>query len=99
VPQTANNDWGTYKVVESALSKELAVGKQIIRIKITGANCNIDKMEFICTENTGISQQPIVNSLQPTQLYNLSGQKVNDGYKGIIIRNGRKILNDKQTNH
>jgi GH35 family endo-1,4-beta-xylanase len=92
VPQTANNDWGTYKVVESALSKELAVGKQIIRIKITGANCNIDKMEFICTENTGISQQPIVNSLQPTQLYNLSGQKVNDGYKGIIIRNGRKIF-------
>jgi hypothetical protein len=91
VPQTANNDWGTYKVVKGELSKNLTEGQQIIRFTITGANCNIDKVKFICTENTGIES---VIMAEPTKevIYNLKGQKVDANYKGLIIKNGRKIL-------
>jgi hypothetical protein len=27
-----------------------------------------------------------------TPAYNINGQKVSDGYKGLIIRNGRKVI-------
>ena len=28
----------------------------------------------------------------PSTLYNLSGQRVDDNYKGIVIRNGKKFV-------
>jgi len=91
VPQTANNDWSKYTVVEGELTRELAEGEQIIRITINGANCNIDKIELKCTD-TGIhdmSNDIIVNQ----DAYDLLGRKVNGNYKGIIIRNGKKYIN------
>ena len=55
VPQTASNSWDTYKVVKSAtFSKELTEGQHIIRITINGANCNIDKLNFICSQPSGV---------------------------------------------
>lgn len=91
VPQTASNDWGTYKTVTAKLSKQLAVGEQILRITITGANCNIDKINLTCTKSTGIE---MVNGddQKAGNTYNLSGQKVGTGYRGIVIKNGRKII-------
>lgn len=91
VPQTGNSDWGTYKTQTVKLSKQLAVGEQILRITINSDNCNIDKLELKCTLNTGI-EDITTNSDSSTEDYNLSGQKVNAGYRGIIIRNGRKML-------
>jgi len=91
VPQTANNDWSKYTVVEGELTRELAEGEQIIRITINGSNCNIDKIELKCTD-TGIhdmSNDIIVNQ----DAYDLLGRKVNGNYKGIIIRNGKKYIN------
>ena len=78
--------------MKGKLTKNLAEGEQILRFTISSsANCNIDKVNFICTLNTGIQQ---VETLQPqrTVIYNLKGQKVDANYKGIIIKNGRKIL-------
>ena len=46
VPQTANNDWGTYMAVEDNTQVELKAGQQILRLTITGAYCNIDKFEL-----------------------------------------------------
>ena len=46
VPQTASNNWNTYKVVHGRLQTKLEKGKNIIMIKITGSNCNIDKIDF-----------------------------------------------------
>jgi hypothetical protein len=48
-------------------------------------------VKFICTENTGIES---VIMAEPTKdvIYNLKGQKVDANYKGLIIKNGRKIL-------
>ena len=74
------------------LTQNLAAGQQILRFTISSAaNCNIDKVKFICTLNTGIKT---IETLQPQRVetYNLKGQKVDANYKGIIVRNGRKVL-------
>ena len=94
VTVTPTGGWGTYKVMTGKLLKNLAEGEQILRFTITDANCNIDKVELICTLNTGIDEMPVektyVNRRQV--VYNLSGQQVDDNYKGIVIKNGKKIL-------
>ena len=93
VPQTADNDWGTYKIVKGDLSQDLAAGQQIIRFTITGANCNIDKVKFICTLDTGIEEtivEPVRRSNRP--VYNLWGIPVGEDYKGVVIINGKKVL-------
>ena len=91
VPQTGNNDWGTYKVVEGTLSQDLEAGEQILRLAITGSNCNIDKIQFICTA-AGISEVVADSESTDGTTYNLSGQKVNANYRGIIIQNGKKRI-------
>ena len=90
VPQTGDNDWGTYKVVEGELNQELAAGKQILRITIGGAYCNIDKIELICT-SSGINDITNANK-QPKQMYNIAGQRLNGMQRGINIVDGKKIL-------
>ena len=90
VPQTANNDWGTYKTVTGDFTQELAEGNQILRITITGANCNIDKVRLICTLNTGVEEVKTIDLGKPI-IYNLQGMKVDDTYKGIVIINGKKV--------
>ena len=91
VPQTGSNNWDTYRVVEGTLSQPLEAGEQILRITITSSNCNIDKIQFTNTA-TGIID---INNDAASQKgsYDLFGRKVNDSYKGIIIQNGKKIIN------
>ena len=91
VPQTGNNDWGTYKTVTKDIATPLSVGEQIIRINITGANCNIDKLVFRLTQDTGINDIDSDNEQTGTG-FSLSGQKVGDGYRGIVVSKGRKVL-------
>lgn len=91
VPQTGNNNWDTYRVVEGTLSEPLEVGEQILRIAITGSNCNIDKIQF---SNTATGIIDINNDAASQQgSYDLFGRKVNGSYKGIMIQNGKKIIN------
>ena len=92
VPQTANNSWDTYKTVTGNLSQELLEGQQILRITITGPYCNIDKVELKNT--SGIDDAVISDESQSASnaIYNLMGIRVDNSYKGIIIKNGKKIL-------
>lgn len=46
VPQTGNNDWGTYRTLSGKTLIELEEGRHIIRLTITGSNCNVDKISF-----------------------------------------------------
>ena len=46
VPQTANNDWGTYRTLTGKTLIPLEQGRHIIRLTITGNSCNIDKVSF-----------------------------------------------------
>ena len=91
VPQTGNNDWGTYKDVEGTLNQPLEAGEQILRITITGSNCNIDKIKF-SINTAGINGVTFDEPSSDDALYNLSGQKVNANYKGIVIQRGSKRL-------
>lgn len=88
VPQTGKN---TYQVKSGKIRNALKAGKQKLRVNITGAGCNIDKINFVCTEPTGIND--VMNDDQVSgATYNLSGQKVSEGYKGILIINGKKVV-------
>ena len=91
VPQTANNSWDTYKTVTGTLSQELQEGQQVLRITITGPYCNIDKIEFI---NTTDIENTIVNEDDNrfSNIYNLWGVRVDNNYKGIVIKNGKKVI-------
>jgi len=97
VPQTASNNWNTYKKIAVPTSTtnpapkaiQLPKGEYVLRITIKGKQCNIDKLIFKSV-STGIDD---VKSDELTGAsYNLSGQKVDNGYRGIVIRNGKKIL-------
>ena len=91
VPKTGNSDWNNYKVVKGKLSKPLEAGEQILRLTIDSPYANIDKIELKLVSETGINGVKAVDDSQET-LYNLAGQKVTTGYKGIVIRNSRKVV-------
>jgi len=46
VPQTASNDWSVYKTLTGRTLIPLKEGDQVIRLTITGSNCNVDKITF-----------------------------------------------------
>jgi len=84
---------GTYKTVTGNLSQELQEGRQILRITITGANCNLDKLKLICTLNTDVEDTLAEEPRKKSRTaYNLNGVRVGDGYKGIVVIDGRKVL-------
>ena len=92
VPQTGDNSWDNYKTISNTTQKELAAGKTIIRISIVGANCDIDKIELKSVEPTAINEINADETNGNGAIYNISGQRVDDSYKGIVIINGKKIL-------
>ena len=74
------------------LSKRLKAGPQILRLTIDGPYCNIDKIVFTCTSPDGV-ETIVANPLPSSNvLYNLSGQRVDENYKGLVIKNGRKMI-------
>jgi hypothetical protein len=90
VPNTGSMDTYTVKTAKIRNSFQKA-GEHTLRINITGAGCNIDKIKFICTEPTGIDEVETDDAVDaPT--YNLMGVPVNAGYRGIVIKNGKKIV-------
>jgi hypothetical protein len=76
--------------VKGNLSRSLAEGEQILRFTINPGNCNIDKVELKPKVDTGI--ETLAAEDRQTDSYSLSGQKVGANYRGIVIKNGRKIL-------
>ena len=81
----------TYQVKTGNIRNAIKEGEQKLRITVTGAGCNIDNIKFTCTTPSGITE--LTNDDTDSGVsYNLSGQKVGTGYKGIVIRNGRKVF-------
>ncbi len=92
VPQTANNNWDVYQTLDGSAMAELQAGKQILRLTIRNPYCNIDQLKVILMEDLGIETAANENLDDSGPVYNLYGVKVNDSYKGIVIKNGKKIL-------
>ena len=83
--------WDTYTTKTGTISTQLEEGKQVFRITITGAYCNIDKIEFKCTVDVNYITADDIDAAGTR--YNLGGAIVGDGYNGITIKNGKKYLN------
>ena len=90
VPNTG--DKNTYQVKTGNITSAIKEGLHTLRINVTGGSCNIDKINFICTEPVSGIDDVVIDNNNTGDSYNLSGQKVGTGYKGIVIRNGKKIV-------
>ena len=85
-----NNGKDTYAVKSAAIKEALKEGMYTLRINVTGGNCFIDKIHFTCTE-TGIDEVAADDAVN-APAYNLMGVPVNNGYRGIVIKNGKKVV-------
>ena len=56
-----------------------------------GTNAKIH-VAVMAASTTGISNISAAEASKPAEVYNLSGQRVDASYKGIVVRNGRKYL-------
>ncbi len=89
VPNTGNKD--VYQVRKGNISASFSEGLYTLRLVGTGGTCNIDNIKFICTEPTGINEV-MDTATSEAPAYNLMGVPVNAGYRGIVIKNGKKIF-------
>ena len=88
MPNTGS--WDTYAVRNGRINYSLPQGEQIIRLVITGDNCNIDRIEFTSTNDVKYITQDDFDA-NGTR-YNLGGTRVNEYRNGINIMNGKKVL-------
>ena len=89
LPKTGSLD--SYQMKTGKIRNAIKAGKQTLRITVTGGNFNFDKVEFTCIEPSGITELTD-DDTATGNTYNISGQKVNDNYRGIIIRNGKIVI-------
>ncbi|MCD8282508.1 MAG: carbohydrate binding domain-containing protein [Prevotella sp.] len=84
------DEW-TYIEWEFTLEEDTQVNLVIMCNKSGGGDVLIDDYN-IGDDPTGITSVKTGAELGGGAMYNLSGQKVTDSYKGIVIVNGRKVL-------
>ena len=89
VPKTGS-DWSIYQEVSGTLAKKLDAGQNIIRITLTGSNCNIDKIDF--TLKSEVEYITDDDQYSNGNYYNLAGQRVNGYKRGITIKDGKKVF-------
>jgi len=87
-----NNGKDTYAVKTGNIKDVLNEGLYTLRINVTGGNCYIDKVNFICTEPVSGINEIMSDDAVNGPAYNLMGVPVNAGYRGIVIKNGKKIF-------
>ena len=90
--KVSNKGKDVYEVKTGNVKEAFKEGLHTLRINVTGGNCNIDKIKFTCTEPVSGIEDVVVDNDNTGDSYNLSGQKVGTGYRGIVIRNGRKVF-------
>lgn len=87
-----NNGKDTYEVKTGNVKEALKEGLFTLRIDVTGGKCFVDKIKFNCTEPaSGIDEVEAVDEVNGPA-YNLMGVPVNNGYRGIVIKNGKKVV-------
>ena len=91
--RSGTGSWSTYKTSKSATKKLFEAGKHIIRVTFTNGNINLDSFTLTCVEDmTPVEDVIVKDNAKPDVFYNLRGQKVDEHYRGIVIKNGRKML-------
>ena len=77
---------GTVKYTGSATTILVYSGKSGI---------NLYDIKVTPSTSTGITSIEASASAKSNAIYNLAGQQVSSSYKGIVIKNGKKVLNNK----
>lgn len=90
IPNTGSLN--TYEVKTGKIRNKLDEGKQTLRVTLKSGSCNIASLNITNSEATGIDELSDDDTVATGETYNLSGQKVGAGYKGIVIRNGKKYV-------
>lgn len=87
-----NGDWIDYNYGKNNKPAEGTVRKSTITFK--GKSETITFNLTIDTDTSAAVETVVVNHENGGQTYNLAGQKVNANTKGLVIKNGKKIIND-----
>lgn len=90
VPNTGSKD--VYQTKAASIRESFNEGLHTLRIVATGGNCNIDNIKFICTEPASGINEVMSDDATDTPAYNLMGVPVNAAYRGIVIKNGKKVM-------
>ena len=92
LPAGAWKDLGTYDDIVFAFDedKSLEDNKTAIDAIVTKLAADLENHR----KAVGISEISVVETARGNA-YNLSGQRVNNGYKGITIVNGKKVVSKK----
>ncbi len=87
---TVSADEWTYIEWEFTLEEDTQVNLVIMCSKNGGGDVLID--DYNIGDPTGITSVNAATATENGAIYNLSGQKVTDSYRGIVIVNGKKYL-------
>jgi GH35 family endo-1,4-beta-xylanase len=87
-----NKGKDTYEVKTGNVKTAFKEGLHTLRIIVTGGTCNIDKIKFTCTEPASGIDEIMSDDASNAPAYNLMGVPVNAGYRGIVIKNGKKMF-------
>ncbi len=83
VPQTGDNDWSIFEEIELG-EFNLTEGEHILRLTITNAYCNIDKLVFTSTttsEETGVKEVDTISNFSGIcKVYSLQGSLITSAY-------------------
>lgn len=92
------NEWGCATVNKGSTSYKITLtANDVAKLKEKGLFANghylvVTKVNLIQPTATSVSAIEIAKPIQNDVMYNLTGQKVDAGYKGIVIKNGKKIV-------
>ena len=88
VPKTGSNK-SDFQTKSYEMRETLTAGRHVLCLNIENGGFYIKSITFRLKGQSGINQ--IKTDGQAGDSYNLSGQKVNANYHGIVIRNGKKV--------
>ena len=77
---------------------DIKVGDVVVvygKLKKFGTTYELDKNNILISLNgttTGITNITTDEAAKNTPVYNLAGQKVTKAYKGVVIKNGKKMI-------
>jgi hypothetical protein len=80
---------GATKIVTALEAGKVSVNQVALQLA-AGATITVTKV-YLLTEAAGIQNVNFVQNKNAVR-YNLSGQKVDDSYKGVVIVNGKKMF-------
>lgn len=91
-PQTGSNTWENFVGCKAENTVELTPGKHVIRITVTGADCDIDKLNIKIEATDAPTVEEEVKTPQSHLIYNEAGQQVTKAYRGRVIQNGKHFI-------